>query len=80
MTRTAQRRHNDDRVLRRRLSHPYHWWVRMDERLNDKDRARWQGIYRTTGTTCSCPCCRVNRRHYGPSMQEKRQVAYMESV
>lgn len=80
MTRTATRRAADERIVRRRLSRPYQWWVRLDERLSDKERARWMGIYRNTGTTCSCLCCRINRRYYGPSVQEMRQVQWTEQL
>jgi hypothetical protein len=72
MSRTAQRRHNDDRALQRRMNNPRNWWVR--------DNEKWRGIYRNTGTTCSSWCCRRVRRYYGPSMQEQRQVAWIERV
>lgn len=78
MSRTALRRHYDQRKLRRRLKTPSHWWVERDDRLDESDRRRWRGIYLNTGTTCSRLCCRVNRRHYGPSMQERRQVAWLK--
>lgn len=78
--RSAQRRHHDRRVLRRRLTQPSHWWIVRDERFDDTARARWMGIIRNTGTTCSCMGCRVNRRHYGPSVQEKRQIQFMEEM
>ena len=77
--RTSQRRHDDDKVLRRRLSSPSHWWVERDERIDDATRARWRGITRNTGTRCSCWLCRIARRYYGASVQERRQVAYMEA-
>lgn len=77
--RTAERRAADERILRRRLRTPKQVWILKDNRLTDADRARWQGIIRNTGTTCSCLACRYNRRHYGPSRQEKRSIAYLES-
>lgn len=70
MSRTAIRRHKDKKILSRRLSRSYHVWARGNP--------RWEGIYRWTGTTCSCCMCRRNRRFEGPSPQEKRQVAWME--
>lgn len=76
--RIPSRRHDDERVLRRRLRQPSYWWVERDGRLSEDERARFRGIYRNTGTTCSRWCCRVNRRHYGPSVQERRQVAWLE--
>lgn len=78
--RTAQRRHDDERVLRRRLKTPKQQWITRDDRLNDEERQRWQGIVRTTGTTCSCWACRTARRYYGPSAQERRQVAWLEAA
>lgn len=75
--RTAQRRHNDEKVLNRRLKTLSHRWIMLDERLDEKDRARWRGIIQDTGTICSCGMCRISRRYYGPSMQERRQIAWI---
>lgn len=75
--RTAQRRY-DDKILKRRLKQPKHSWILRDDRLSDRERKRWLGSVRTTGTVCSCLGCRNSRRHYGPSMQEKRQIAWMD--
>lgn len=69
--RTAIRRHYDDRILRRRLALLRNQWARED--------VRGQGIRRNTGTTCSCLFCRSQSRRYsGPSVQERRQVAWLE--
>lgn len=76
--RTAYRRHHDSRIVQRRLRLPKNGWIERDDRLSDAQRARWRGIICKTGTTCSRLCCRVNRRHYGPSIQERRQVAWLE--
>lgn len=70
--RTARRRHNDERVLARRLALPRYWWA-----LGNPRRL---GIVRATGTVCSCWGCTHGRRHYGPSMQERRAVAWMEQT
>lgn len=78
--RTAKRRHNDGRVLARRLKTPKQVWILKDGRLSDEERARWLGIVRTTGTTCSCWGCTHGRRHYGPSPQERKQVAWLEQT
>lgn len=69
--RTAQRRADDDRILRRRMALPRYQWA--------MGNARWMGVYRNTGTICSCLCCRP-RRYQRPSPQERRQVAYMEKL
>ena len=70
MTRTSSRRAADDRILARRLSRPPHWHARGD--------AKRTGICRKTGTRCSCSRCRINRRYYGVSVQERRQPAWIE--
>lgn len=69
MCRTAIRRHNDERALQRRMTVRY-WW--------DLDNKRLHGMLRKTGTYCSRWCCRRVRRYYGPSMQERRQLAWIE--
>ena len=72
MSRSAIRRHNDERALQRRLNNPRYWWVGTN--------AKRRGICRNTGTLCSRWCCRNTRRYYGPSVQECRQVAWLEKI
>lgn len=71
MTRTALRRANDGRVLRRRLALPRYSWARGN--------ARYEGIYQGTPITCTCPMCIRRRKWSGAPVSDKRQVAWLEA-
>jgi len=64
VSRTAQRRHDDARVLARRLRYPRYWWARGNQRM--------EGIYINTPVPCSCIFCTRRREMYGPTIQERR--------
>jgi hypothetical protein len=47
-------------------------WLRHPWTKEEIDKA--VGIYRKTGTRCSCWMCRNERQNEGPTMQELRQL------
>ena len=75
MTKTAARRHQHNRHMRRRLSTPRWAWVETSPDLSDEDRAVLRNRAARHTVTCSCPGCSYRREYVGPTMQEKRAAA-----
>ena len=61
MSKTAQRRHEHFRHMRRRLRTPRWAWVERDPKLSDADRAMLRNKAARHTTTCSCYLCRCVR-------------------
>jgi hypothetical protein len=40
--------------------------------LDENVAARALGLYRKTKVPCSCPACGHQRKHFGPTVQERR--------
>jgi len=72
MTKTAQRRHQHERHMRRRLANPY--WGSMYAWVGDSevDRATIRNRAARHSVMCSCPMCDHRRDSEGPTAQERR--------
>ena len=62
----AYRRHQVDRIRRKRLSY-YGGWPREDDRI--------AGLLVHTATLCSCPFCGNPRKWFGQATRQERQAA-----
>lgn len=72
MTKTAARRHEHDRHMRRRLRTPRWAWVEAAPDLSDDDRAALRNRAARHSVPCSCPMCGHVRAMEGPTVQERR--------
>lgn len=61
MTKTAARRHQHYRHMRRRLAAPYWAWVETSPCLSDNDRAALRNRAARHAVVCSCYLCRCGR-------------------
>lgn len=72
MSKTAQRRHQHQRHMRRRLRTPHWSWVETSPMLTDTDRAALRNRAARHTVMCSCPGCGHRRELEGPTVQERR--------
>lgn len=72
MSKTAARRHQHNRHMRRRLATPAWSWVERSPHLSDVDRAALRNRAARHSVPCSCPMCGHVRESEGPTVQELR--------
>lgn len=72
MSKSAWRRHQQQRHMRRRLRTPRWSWVESSPLLSDVDRAALRNRASRHSVPCSCPMCGHVREMEGPTVQELR--------
>ena len=75
MSKTAARRHQHERHMRRRLRTPVWSWVERDLYLSDDDRAALRNRAARHSVPCSCYWCRSYRIEVSKFKQRKAMEA-----
>ena len=80
MSKTAARRHQHNRHMRRRLRTPLWAWVERTDPayLSDDDRAALRNRAARHTVTCSCLWCGHRRELEGPTAQERRAASAVD--